>query len=275
MFQNIEKKIFLPAVAVLFMLLLPIYLIPDRVNGIVSYLFDLCTGQFGWIFLLTCLASFGFLFWLSISKYGNIRLGEADERPQYGNLSWIAMLFTAGVGTSIVILGFLEPVYYVSGPPFDLEPFSKEAYEYAHMYGQFHWGFSAWAIYNPAIVAIAYIMFVRKEKSMRLSTACKSVIGGHADGWIGHIIDILVVFGIVGSISTSLGIGAPVLSTIIREVFNIPASLDFAVCIVVLIIWVLIFGTSVYLGLDKGIQNLSNINVVLAFVFPLIFRSAG
>lgn len=275
MFQNIEKKIFLPAVAVLFMLLLPIYLIPDRVNGIVSYLFDLCTGQFGWIFLLTCLASFGFLFWLSISKYGNIRLGEADERPQYGNLSWIAMLFTAGVGTSIVILGFLEPVYYVSGPLFDLEPFSKEAYEYAHMYGQFHWGFSAWAIYNPAIVAIAYIMFVREEKSMRLSTACKSVIGGHADGWIGHIIDILVVFGIVGSISTSLGIGAPVLSTIIREVFNIPASLDFAVCIVVLIIWVLIFETSVYLGLDKGIQNLSNINVVLAFVFMLIVLFVG
>ena len=73
------------------------------------------------------------------------------------------MLFTAGVGTSIVILGFLEPIYYVSAPPFDLEPFSKAAYEYAHMYGQFHWGFSAWAFYNPAIIAIAYVRYVRKE----------------------------------------------------------------------------------------------------------------
>lgn len=275
MFQNIEKKIFLPAFGILVLIILPIYLVPDEVDSIISFLFELCTGQFGPVFLVTCLVSFGFLLWLTTSKYGSIRLGKPDEKPQYGNLSWIAMLFTAGVGTSIVILGFLEPVYYVSGPPFDLEPFSKEAYEYAHMYGQFHWGFSAWAIYNPAIVAIAYIMFVRKEKSMRLSTACKSVIGGHADGWVGHVIDILVVFGIVGSISTSLGIGAPVLSTIIREVFNIPESYDFAVCIVVLIIWVLIFGTSVYLGLDKGIQNLSNINVVLAFIFMLIVLFAG
>ncbi len=275
MFRNIEKKIFFPAVAVLLLLLLPIYLIPDKVNGIVSFLFDQCTGQFGWIFLLTCLASFGFLIWLTTSRYGNIRLGGTGDKPQYGNLSWVAMLFTAGVGTSIVILGFLEPIYYVSGPPFDLAPFSKEAYEYAHMYGQFHWGFSAWAIYNPAIVAIAYIMFVRKDESMRLSTACKSVIGRHADGWAGHIIDILVVFGIVGSISTSLGIGAPVLSAIIREVFHIPESMDFAVSIVVLLVWVMIFGTSVYLGLEKGIQNLSNINVVLAFVFMLIVLLTG
>ena len=275
MFQNIEKKIFIPAFAILVLIMLPIYLVPDKVNSIISFLFDLCTGQLGWIFLLTCLASFAFLIWLTASKYGNIRLGRADERPQYGNLSWIAMLFTAGVGTSIVILGFLEPIYYVSGPPFNFEPFSKDAYEYAHMYGQFHWGFRAWAIYNPAIVAIAYIMFVRKEKSMRLSTACKSVIGKRATGWTGHIIDILVVFGIVGSISTSLGIGAPVLSTIIREVFNIPVEYDFIVSIVVLIIWVLIFGTSVYLGLDKGIQNLSNINVVLAFIFMLIVFFVG
>ena len=167
MFKNIEKKIFIPAVAILVLIMLPIYLVPDKINSIISFLFDLCTGQLGWIFLLTCLASFAFLIWLSTSRYGNIRLGEADETPQYGNLSWIAMLFTAGVGTSIVILGFLEPIYYVSGPPFNLEPFSKDAYEYAHMYGQFHWGFSAWAIYNPAIVAIAYIMFVRKEKSLQ------------------------------------------------------------------------------------------------------------
>ena len=75
------------------------------------------------------------------------------------------------------------------------------------------------------------------------------------------------MFGIVGSISTSLGIGAPVRSDIIREVFGIPAQYDFTVKIIVLIIWVLIFGTSVYLGLDKGIQRLSNINVVLAFIF--------
>lgn len=267
LFENIEKKIFIPAFLVLIVLTLTIYLFPGQVNGVISILFSFCTHELGWLFMLTCLASFGFMIWLTFSKYGKIKLGNKDEKPQYNNLSWIAMLFTAGVGTSIVILGFLEPIYYVSAPPFDLEPFSNAAYEYAHMYGQFHWGFSAWAFYNPAIVAIAYVMYVRKENSIRLSNACRSVLHKKSDGWLGHIVDILVVFGIVGSISTSLGIGAPVLSDIIREVFGIPAQYDFTVKIIVLIIWVLIFGTSVYLGLDKGIQRLSNINVVLAFIF--------
>ena len=92
---------------------------------------------------------------------------------------------------------------------------------------------------------------------------------------MGNVIDMLVIFGIVGSISTSLGIGAPVLSVIIREVLGIPQNYDFVVRIVVLVIWVCIFGTSVYLGLDKGIQKLSNINVVLAFVFMAIVLFVG
>lgn len=274
-FKNIEKKVFIPAFLVLVMILLPIYLIPESVDKAISVLFSFCTGKLGWIYLLTCIASFVFCIWLTLSPYGNVKLGDKDEKPQYNNMSWIAMLFTAGVGTSIVILGFLEPIYYVSAPPFDLEPFSKTAYEYAHMYGQFHWGLSAWAFYNPAIIGVAYVMFVRKENSMRLSTACKSVLKKKSDGWTGHIIDIMVVFGIVGSISTSLGIGAPVLSQMIREIFGISKQYDFAVQIVVLIIWVMIFGTSVYKGLDKGIQKLSNINVVLAFVFMAIVFFVG
>lgn len=275
LFENIEKKIFIPAFLVLIVLTGIIYLFPNQLNGIISVLYAFCTGELGWLFMLACLGSFGFLIWLSFSKYGNIKLGEKDEKPQYKDLPWIAMLFTAGVGTSIVILGFLEPIYYVSSPPFDMEPFSKSAYEYAHMYGQFHWGLSAWAFYNPAIIAIAYAMYVRKQKSIRLSNACRTVLHGHADGWLGHIVDILVVFGIVGSIATSLGIGAPVLSDIIREVFGIPQSYDLTVKIIVLIVWVLIFGTSVFLGLDKGIQNLSNINVVLAFIFMGIVLLVG
>ncbi len=275
LFEKIEKKVFFPAVIILAVIIIPLYLAPEVSNKIISSVFEFCTGRLGFLYLLACLVSFGFLIWLTVSKHGNVKLGTAEDKPQYSNLSWIAMLFTAGVGTSIVILGFLEPIYYVSGPPFDLEPFSKPAYEYAHMYGQFHWGLSAWAFYNPAIIATAYMMFVRKMPGMRLSIACEPVLKKRSRGFLGNVIDMLVIFGIVGSISTSLGIGAPVLSVIIREVFGIPQSYDFVVRIVVLIIWVCIFGTSVYLGLDKGIQKLSNINVVLAFVFMAIVLFVG
>ncbi len=274
-FRDIETNVFFPAFFVLVIIIVLIYLVPEKIKAVISVLFVFCTDKMGWLFMITCLVSFGFLIWMSMGRYGNVKLGDEDEEPQYKELSWIAMLFTAGVGTSIVILGFLEPVYYVSAPPFDLEPFSKPAYEYAHMYGQFHWGFSAWAMYNPAIIAVAYIMYVRKEKSMCLSTACRSVLKKGADGWMGHTIDVLVVFGIVGSISASLGIGVPVLAAIIRNVFHVSEKYDFSVQLIVLIIWVLIFGTSVFLGLDKGIQNLSNINVVLAGIFMIIVLLAG
>ena len=274
-FQKIEKRTFIPSVTVLVLIIVPLFSARDWADQMVTKIFNFCTGKLGFLYLIACLISMAFLIWMSCSKYGSVKLGDPEEKPEFSNLSWIAMLFTAGVGTSIVILGFLEPIYYVSGPPFDLEPFSKEAYEYAHMYGQFHWGVSAWAFYNPAIIAIAYMMFVRKEPGMRLSLGCKGVLKEKTSSWAGALIDVLVIFGIVGSISTSLGIGSPVLSVIIREVFNIPVQYDFVVRIVVLIIWVMIFGTSCYLGLNKGIQRLSNINIVLAFVFMLIVLFEG
>lgn len=275
LFEKIDLKVFIPTCLTLILLILILFFQPEKAETVIAYLFDGCTENFGWLYLLTCLCSFGFLIWMTISKFGSVRLGDEDEKPQYSNLSWIAMLFTAGVGTSIVILGFLEPIYYVSGPPFNIAPMSEAAFEYAHMYGQFHWGLSAWAFYNPAIIAVAYMIYVKKEPSIRLSSACSVVLKKHTDGWLGHLIDILVVFGIVGSISTSLGIGAPVLADVIREVFGIPAQYDMAVKLVVLIIWIMIFGTSVYLGLDKGIQKLSNINIGMAFVFMAVVLLAG
>lgn len=275
LFREINLKIFIPACMVLISLILVLFFQADAAGKIISQVYDFCTEQFGWLYLLSCLASFAFLFWLTFSRFGSINLGEKDEKPKYSTLSWSAMLFTAGVGTSIVILGFLEPIYYVSSPPFLIEPMSETAYEYAHMYGQFHWGLSAWAFYNPAIIAVAYMMYVKKKPSIRLSSACGILLKGHADGVLGSAIDILTIFGVVGSITTSLGIGTPVLADIIMKVFNIPTEYALAVKLAVLIIWILIFGTSVFLGLDKGIQRLSNINVVMAFVFMLFLMLVG
>lgn len=275
MFRKINLKIFIPTCMVLLAVIIILFLWPVEAGKYIEKLFDFCTEKFGWFYLSACIASFIFLIWMSFGRFGKIKLGGENEKPQYSNISWIAMLFTAGVGTSIVILGFLEPIYYVSSPPFSIEPFTETAYEYAHMYGQFHWGLSAWAFYNPAIIAVAYMMYVKKEPSIRLSSACRIVLKRHTDRWPGRVIDILVVFGVVGSISTSLGIGTPVLADVIREVFNISDQYDLAVKLFVLIIWVFIFGTSVYLGLDKGIQRLSNINIGMAFLFMLIILFAG
>lgn len=274
--KNIELKVFIPTLLILVLIIVPCFLIPNEINEIVSLMFAFVTDKCGWMFYLSVIASFIFAFWISFSKYGKVKFGNEDEKPQFSDFSWIAMLFTAGVGTSIVILGFLEPIYYLYDTPFDIEPMSKTAYDFAHMYGQFHWGFSAWAVYSPAIVAIAYMIYNRKASEMRLSSACSELMGEKASkGLIGYIIDIMVVFGIVGSISTSLGIGAPTLAHILRYVFNISPDYELAVNIIVILIWVLIFGASVFMGLEKGIKKLSDANVIAAFVFMLIIWIAG
>ena len=144
LFKRIEKRIFIQYIIVLIVVTGTLFLAPELSNYIINKLFAFCTNELGFLFLFACLVSFAFLIWISSSKFGSIKLGDKEEPKQFSDFSWYAMLFTAGVGTSIVILGFLEPFYYVSAPPFGIEPLSNQAYEYAHMYGQFHWGFSAW-----------------------------------------------------------------------------------------------------------------------------------
>ncbi len=274
-FQNIEKGIFIPALIVVTLLILPLYLFPKQSAYMIQLLYAFCTQKLGWLYIVTCLTSFGFLLWLTFSKYANVKFGKPEEKPEHSNFAWIAMMFTAGVGASIVIMGFLEPLYYLMDPPLSIEPYSQKAYEYAHMYGQFHWGLSAWNFYNPAIVAVAYAMFVRKEQKMRISTACRPILGKKVDGWFGHLIDIFVIFGIIGSIGTSLGIGTPVVSDIIRDVFNIGKAYELQVQIVVLGIWILLFTGTLYLGLEKGLKNLSTFNVWLAFAVMFFILFAG
>ncbi|MDO4787930.1 MAG: GNAT family N-acetyltransferase [Johnsonella sp.] len=275
-FKNIEKMVFFPVLIITLFVAVSLVFFKELAHPVIDFLFALCTQKFGWMYYIACIACFVFLIWITVNPFGNKVLGEEGEKPQYGNFSWIAMLFTAGVGTSIVILGFLEPIYYVSSPPFHLEAFSREAYEYAHMYGQFHWGLSAWAFYMPATVAVGYGIFVKKRDKLNLSTACTELIRKESiKKGMGMLIDGLVVFGIIGSIATSLGIGTPVLSIIIRYVFSLSERWELPVNILILIIWVCIFGGSVYLGLDKGIQRLSNFNIIIAVVFMIFVMLCG
>lgn len=263
-FENIEKKIFIPALLVAVLLIVPLYIFHEEAEYVINRMYAFCTQKLGWLYILTCLSSFALLLWLTFGKHASVKFGKPEEKPEHSDFAWISMMFTAGVGSSIVIMGFLEPVHYVSEPPFHLEAFSRQAYEYAHMYGQFHWGLSAWAFYNPAIVAVAYAMFVRKDRKIRISTACRPVIGKRADGWLGHLIDIFVIFGIVGSIGTSLGIGAPVVTEVLRRVFGIPGKYELVLTAVILLIWILLFAGTLYLGLEKGLKKLSTFNVWLA-----------
>lgn len=263
--RNIDLSVVIPTLVLIGCIAVGFLVAPELSKALIQRVYDALAGNLGWLYVLACIASFLLLGWVTFSKVGDIRLGGPDAEQAYSEFEWASMLFTSGVGSSVVILGFLEPLYYLSQPPFGMEPFGTEAYEYAHMYGQFHWGPSAWAFYIPAIIAVSILVFQKKEPSLRLSVVTKYLGKGKASRIAGKLLDIFVQFGIVAGISTAMGLAVPVISLLISNTFNIPNGMLLKVVIV--LIWIAIFSFSVFRGLDKGIKVLSNFNMVLLIVF--------
>jgi betaine/carnitine transporter, BCCT family len=270
----IDPKIFWPALLVALFVSLFMALSPEAGSKAVNSAFSFVTGTFGWLFLIAGMVCFLVLLWLAYGRYGQVKLGGPNDEPEFTYLSWVAMMFCAGIGIGIMLWSITEPLYYLLGPPFGLEPGSVIAGEWAHLYGQFHWGFSAWAIYCIFAIPVAYAVYVRKDPHLRVSSATAGVLGHQlANGTLGVIIDIFVMFGIIGGVGTSLGLAVPLVSALAGNLFGIPAS--FGLNMVILAIWTAIFSTSVYRGLSKGIKVLSDINMYLALGLIAFVLLAG
>lgn len=270
---QIDPKIFWPALIVILGICIPAAVNPEAGKKVVDAVMGWITGKFGWFYLVFGLGSFLVLIWLAAGRYANVKMGGPDDKPEFSYFTWISMLFCAGIGSSLIYWSIIEPIYYMQGPPFGLEKGSTMASEWAATYGAFHWGFSAWAIYCLPAIPIAYAYYVRKQPQLRFSTATRSVLGKYTDGILGKVIDIFVMFGILGGVGTSLGLGTPMISACVSKIFGIPES--FGLNIAILIIWTCIFGTSVYLGLAKGIAKLSDINMYLAIALAAFVLIVG
>ncbi|AET66816.1 choline/carnitine/betaine transport [Desulfosporosinus orientis DSM 765] len=270
---QLDHKVFWPAFIVIFGLSLALLLNREAGAKIVDAALAWSTYKLDWLFQMGTFLVFVFLIWIAFGRYGNVKLGGPDDKPEFSTLSWIAMLFCAGIGSSLIYWAVAEPLYYLQGPPFGIAKGSSEAYQWALTYGMFHWGFSAWALYAIPSLPIAYAYYVRKDPQLRASTACRPILGNMVDGWMGKVIDILVMFGIVGGFGTSLGLGVPLLAKAASTLLGIPQSmgLNFAI----LAIWTIIFGFSVYTGLYKGIKRLSDINVYLALALLVVILAVG
>lgn len=274
---KIDLSLAIPTVIVFLVIAFCLTFAPDRSSEVINILLGFLTNQFGWLFELAGLFMLAFCLWLSFSRYGRIKLGAREDKPQFSTITWIAMLFCTGIGTTLFYWAIVEPLFYLSGPPEGVIPGTTAAREFALTYGIFHWGVTAWAFYIIPTIPIAYAVYVKGFKVFRFSIACKGVLGKYSDGILGKIIDILVLFGIFGAIMASLGTGVPLLAEMIHTLFGWANGT--AMKIGILIIWLLLFGTSVYLGLEKGIARLSKINIfisygLLAIVFlvgPTIF----
>ncbi|MFI0976979.1 BCCT family transporter [Streptomyces sp. NPDC021093] len=219
------------------------------------------------VFLLMCLC-------IALSRFGRIRLGKDGSEPEFTNLAWIAMMFSAGMGIGLMFYGVGEPLqHYVTPPPGSgAAAGTGDAARAALEYSFFHWTLTPWAIYGIAGLALAYATF-RKGRGNRLSSAFVPLLGERrAEGWQGKLIDLLAVFATVFGTATSLGLGA----LQVAKGLNIVAGVDDTKGVELIIIASLsaAFVLSAFSGLHKGVKWLSTANIVLAallmlFVFVL------
>lgn len=270
MANRIDKKRFIPIVAIILATLAIVAVRLSDVQAAVDSTYAWLSAQFDWLFVLSNLCALGFSLWIAFGPWANIKLGGEDAEPAFSKFSWIAMMFTTSCSAGIIVFGFIETTIYSStSVPFHAEPFSIQAYEYAAMYTHYHWGFNAWSLYVPATVAVGYMLYNRGHSRINMSTACLPVLGKSADGLLGTLTDIFGTFGAVMAPVTSMGLGMPLLTLLLQRMFGIGDEYLSILQIVILAIWIAMFGTSVYVGLEKGMKRLSDINVYLAFAFML------
>ncbi|MFT5133655.1 MAG: BCCT family betaine/carnitine transporter [Gammaproteobacteria bacterium] len=270
---NIDWFIFITTTCLVIGVCIPLVLAPKWGANIVNFAFEFITQKFGILYIWSSLATMIFLLWLALGPHGKIRLGNTNDKPNYSMFSWASMIFCAGIGSALIYWATIEWTYYFSNPPFGIESGTEQATIWAASYGLFHWGPSGWAFYCLPAVALSYAYHVRGIPYLRISAACEAVLGQHSVGAIGKCIDILVMFGLIGAAATSLGFSTPMISTAMSEFLGLEES--FSMTVVILILSIVLFATSVYIGLDKGIKRLSNINSIIALLLAALVLLLG
>lgn len=267
--MKIDKKRFFSILGVILITLVLVVVNLEKVQSSVDAIYYYISHNFSWLFILANIAALLFSAFMIFGPYAKVKLGGEKAQKEYSNFSWISMIFTTSCSAGLIVFGFIESIIYAASGPFQVESLSIEAYETAQMYSHYHWGINAWALYVPITIAIGYMIYNRKEKDISMSMACKPVLKEKQKGFIGVVMDIIGTFGAIVAPVTSMGLGMPLLTILLQNIFNISNQYVPALQIGILVLWVLLFGTSVYFGLKKGIKNLSNANVIMAFAFMI------
>ncbi|MFC7363191.1 BCCT family transporter [Nocardioides astragali] len=228
----------------------------------------------GWLFVLTSSTFVVFVIWLALGKFGNIPLGRDDEEPEFRTISWVAMMFSAGMGIGLMFYGVSEPItHFVTPPPGTGAAGNPEAAQNAMATTMFHWTLHPWAIYAVVGLAVAYGVY-RKGRLQLISAAFEPVLGRHAHGLGGRAIDMFAIFATLFGSATSLGLGALQIESGLQIVAGLGHTGN-AVLVGIIAVLTAAFVLSAVSGVAKGIQWLSNINMVLALALALFVFVVG
>ena len=228
-------------------------------------------ANFSWFYVLAFSVFLGFLVILSVSSLGNIKLGNDEEEPEFGFLSWLAMLFAAGMGVGLMFFGVAEPLtHYLS----DITTGSAEhKQQEALLHTLFHWGIHAWAVYGTIALALAYFGF-RYKLPLALRSCFYPLLKERINGKLGDLIDIMALLATLFGIITTLGFGASQLGAGLHQLGWISEN-SFSLQIIVIAVVMSLATFSAISGVGKGVKILSELNLTLAFCLLIFVLVAG
>ncbi|GER23345.1 choline transporter [Zafaria cholistanensis] len=230
----------------------------------------------GWLFIALASLFVVYVLWLALGRFGNIPLGKDGEKPEFRTISWISMMFAAGMGIGLMFYGVAEPLYhYISPPPGTVEGQTPEAIQAAMATSLFHWTLHPWAMYAVVGLAMAYGTF-RLGRRQLISAAFTSLFGAKSvDGAAGRFINMLAIFATLFGTAASLGLGALQIGSGLASNGWIGGQLATPILVGIVAILTFCFIASAVSGIRRGIQWLANINMVLAVLLALIVFVAG
>ena len=243
-----------------------ILIVPEQTQTLLNAAKSGIFANFSWFYVLAFSVFLGFLVILSVSNLGNIKLGNDEEEPDFGFLSWLAMLFAAGMGVGLMFFGVAEPLtHYLS----DITTGSAEhKQQEALLHTLFHWGIHAWAVYGTIALSLAYFGF-RYKLPLALRSCFYPLLKERINGKLGDLIDIMALLATLFGIITTLGFGASQLGAGLHQLGWISKN-SFSLQIVVIAVVMSLATFSAISGVGKGVKILSELNLTLAF-FLLIF----
>jgi len=272
---DLHNPVFFASAALILLFVIGTLVAPDLAEVILGNARAWTLEHAHWFFSSTIAVVFVFCVVLALAPLGRIRLGGPNATPEFGTPSWLAMLFSAGVGIGLMFWGAAEPLAYFTGwggTPLNVAPESQEARRLAMSATIFHWGLHPWSVYALLGLSLAFFTF-NKGLPLTMRSCFFPLLGDRIWGWPGHIIDTLAVIATIFGLATSLGFGAIQSASGLHYLFGVDAGIVTQVCVIVGV--TTIATISVVRGLDKGVRLLSNVNIVLALSLLIFVLLAG
>ena len=268
--------VFWASLAIVAILVIWAAITPDGLNTALTNSMNWIASSFGWTYLLVAVGCIGLMVYLAFSRFGTVRLGRPDEKPEFSTLSWLAMIISAVMGIGLISYGVAEPISHFASPPHGLaEAGTEDAAVRALQYSFLDWGPHAWAIFGVFGLGVAYSTHVRGNTGL-VSPILKPLFGEAMNRWPGKVIDIFAVIATLFGTCTSLGLGASTIAEGAGRLFNVSDSTFVEVVIIAGV--TVMFTLSALTGVNKGIKFLSQTTSILSIflvIFVFVFGPTG